>query len=71
MSTVAFIGLGLMGDPMARNLLKGGHVGNGVFIFAIACDASNHSNCVVQTFVVCVVAYLATNCFWNDDTKSQ
>ncbi len=25
MSTVAFIGLGVMGEPMARNLLKGGH----------------------------------------------
>ena len=26
MSTVAFIGLGIMGEPMARNLLKGGHI---------------------------------------------
>ena len=26
MSTVAFIGLGIMGEPMARNLLKGGHL---------------------------------------------
>ncbi|HIK77477.1 MAG: sulfolactaldehyde 3-reductase [Nitrospinaceae bacterium] len=26
MSAVAFIGLGLMGQPMARNLLKGGHI---------------------------------------------
>ena len=26
MSKVAFIGLGVMGEPMARNLLKGGHI---------------------------------------------
>ncbi len=25
MSKVAFIGLGVMGEPMARNLLKAGH----------------------------------------------
>ncbi len=25
MTTIAFIGLGVMGAPMARNLLKGGH----------------------------------------------
>ena len=25
MPKVAFIGLGVMGEPMARNLLKGGH----------------------------------------------
>ena len=38
MSTVAFIGLGLMGDPMARNLLKGGHV---VRAFDVRKDAMN------------------------------
>ena len=25
MATIAFIGLGVMGEPMARNLLKAGH----------------------------------------------
>jgi 4-hydroxybutyrate dehydrogenase/sulfolactaldehyde 3-reductase len=38
MSTVAFIGLGLMGDPMARNLLKGGQV---VRAFDVRKDAMN------------------------------
>jgi 4-hydroxybutyrate dehydrogenase/sulfolactaldehyde 3-reductase len=38
MSTVAFIGLGLMGEPMARNLLKGGHV---VRAFDVRKDAMN------------------------------
>ena len=36
MSTVAFIGLGLMGEPMARNLLKGGHI---VRAFDVRTDA--------------------------------
>ena len=36
MSTVAFIGLGIMGEPMARNLLKGGHV---VRAFDVRTDA--------------------------------
>ena len=36
MSTVAFIGLGLMGEPMARNLLKGGHI---VRVFDVRTDA--------------------------------
>ena len=26
MSKIAFIGLGVMGEPMARNLLKAGHI---------------------------------------------
>jgi hypothetical protein len=26
MATVGFIGLGIMGVPMARNLIKGGHI---------------------------------------------
>jgi len=36
MSTVAFIGLGIMGEPMARNLLKGGHI---VRAFDVRTDA--------------------------------
>ena len=36
MSTVAFIGLGIMGEPMARNLLKGGHI---VRTFDVRTDA--------------------------------
>ena len=36
MSTVAFIGLGVMGEPMARNLLKGGHT---VRAFDVRVDA--------------------------------
>ena len=34
MATIAFIGLGNMGGPMARNLLKAGHEVRGYDLFA-------------------------------------
>ncbi|MGE0844855.1 MAG: 3-hydroxyisobutyrate dehydrogenase [Flavobacteriaceae bacterium] len=39
MSAIAFIGLGNMGGPMARNLVKAGHKVTGFDLSAAACDA--------------------------------
>ena len=39
MAKIAFIGLGHMGGPMARNLLKAGHLVVGVDLVTAACDA--------------------------------
>src|SRR5690242_16150003 len=36
MSTIAFIGLGNMGGPMAANLIKAGHA---LFVYDVAADA--------------------------------
>lgn len=43
MATIAFIGLGNMGLPMARNLLKGGHVVRGVDLAPANITAANEA----------------------------
>ena len=40
MATIGFIGLGNMGGPMARNLLKAGHTLTAFDLSATACDAA-------------------------------
>ena len=49
MSTVAFIGLGIMGEPMARNLLKGGHIVRAFDVRTSAVEAISSKGAVVAT----------------------
>ena len=49
MSTVAFIGLGIMGEPMARNLLKGGHIVRAFDIRTSAMEAISSKGAVTAT----------------------
>ncbi|MFN7194408.1 MAG: NAD(P)-binding domain-containing protein, partial [Rhodospirillales bacterium] len=45
MATVAFIGLGNMGGPMARNLVKAGHVVRGFDVLAANIAAAGAIAC--------------------------
>ena len=49
MSTVAFIGLGIMGEPMARNLLKGGHIVRAFDVRTSAMEAISSKGAVLAT----------------------
>ena len=49
MSTVAFIGLGIMGEPMARNLLKGGHIVRAFDVRTSAMEAISSKGAVTAT----------------------
>ena len=49
MSTVAFIGLGIMGEPMARNLLKGGHIVRAFDVRTSAMEAISSKGAVTTT----------------------
>ena len=49
MSTVAFIGLGIMGEPMARNLLKGGHIVRAFDVRTSAMEAISSKGAVTST----------------------
>ena len=49
MSTVAFIGLGIMGEPMARNLLKGGHIVRAFDVRTSAMEAISTKGAVTAT----------------------
>ena len=49
MSTVAFIGLGIMGEPMARNLLKGGHIVRAFDVRTSAMEAISSKGAVLTT----------------------
>ena len=49
MSTVAFIGLGIMGEPMARNLLKGGHIVRAFDIRTSAMEAISSKGAILAT----------------------
>ena len=49
MSTVAFIGLGIMGEPMARNLLKGGHIVRAFDVRTLAMEAISSKGAVTAT----------------------
>ena len=49
MSTVAFIGLGIMGEPMARNLLKGGHLVRAFDVRTSAMEAISSKGAVLAT----------------------
>ena len=49
MSTVAFIGLGIMGEPMARNLLKGGHIVQAFDVRTSAMEAISSKGAVTAT----------------------
>ena len=49
MSTVAFIGLGIMGEPMARNLLKGGHIVRAFDVRTSAMEAISSEGAVIAT----------------------
>ena len=49
MSTVGFIGLGIMGEPMARNLLKGGHIVRAFDVRTSAMEAISSKGAVLAT----------------------
>ena len=49
MSTVAFIGLGIMGKPMARNLLKGGCTVRVFDVRTSAMEAISSKGAVIAT----------------------
>ena len=49
MSTVAFIGLGIMGEPMARNLLKGGHIVRAFDVRTSSMEAISSKGAVLAT----------------------
>ena len=49
MSTVAFIGLGIMGEPMARNLLKGGHIVRAFDVRTSAMEAISSKGALLAT----------------------
>ena len=49
MSTVAFIGLGIMGEPMTRNLLKGGHIVRAFDVRTSAMEAISSKGAVLAT----------------------
>ena len=49
MSTVAFIGLGIMGEPMACNLLKGGHIVRAFDVRTSAMEAISSKGAVLAT----------------------
>jgi 3-hydroxyisobutyrate dehydrogenase len=47
MSTIAFIGLGNMGGPMAANLVKAGHAVRGFDLAAASCEAASNAGVTI------------------------
>src|SRR3954469_12600511 len=47
MTTIAFIGLGHMGGPMAANLVKAGHTVAGFDLVAASCDAAREAGLMI------------------------
>ena len=47
MTTIAFIGLGHMGGPMAANLVKAGHTVTGFDLVAASCDAAREAGLAI------------------------
>src|SRR5215207_7607831 len=51
MNTIAFVGLGHMGGPMAANLVKAGHIVTGFDLAAASCKAARETGVAIASSV--------------------
>src|SRR5829696_10574404 len=56
MNTIAFVGLGHMGGPMAANLVKAGHIVTGFDLAAASCEAARDTGVAIAGSLSAAVA---------------